>query len=121
MASPVFDLSCSSPQQFPAADVVVRTECKPGNKVSCTGPPRHVAADLTEQGECVLLYAWNLRDIHSEEFVSFGTQIEFWMGMPVLSSPFASGSISFPVRWYRSFYQVNAGPVILQYFLLFQI
>jgi len=31
MASPVFHLSCSSAQQFPAADIVVWTECKPGN------------------------------------------------------------------------------------------
>jgi hypothetical protein len=84
---------------FPPLMSLSGQRCKPGNKVSCTGPSRHVAADLTEQGQCVLLYAWNLRDIHSEEFVSFGTQIEFWMGMPVLSSPFASGSISFPVRW----------------------
>jgi hypothetical protein len=45
MASPVFDLSRSSPEPFSAADVVVQTECKPGNKVSRVGPPRHVAAD----------------------------------------------------------------------------
>src|ERR1700730_14555230 len=99
MPSPVFDLSCSSPQQFPAADVVVRTECKPGNKVPCAGPPRHVAADLTEQGQRIFLKAWNLSDIDSEEFIGFGTQIEFWMGKPVLVSPFASGSFSFPVGW----------------------
>lgn len=49
MASLAFDLSCSSPQQFPAADVVVRTERQPGNKAPCAGPSRHVAADLTKQ------------------------------------------------------------------------
>src|SRR5208283_667432 len=97
MASPVLDPSGSTLQQFAAADVVVRTECKPGDKVSCGGPPRHVAADLTEQGQRVFLYAWNLTDVDSEEFIGFGTQIELWVGMPVLPSPCASGSISFPV------------------------
>jgi hypothetical protein len=99
MTSPVLDPSSSTPQQLPAADIVVRTECEPGNKVCCVGPPRHVAADLTEQWQRAFLYAWNLRDIYSEEFIGFGTQIELWVGMPVLPSPFASGSISFPVRW----------------------
>src|ERR1700691_3971744 len=102
MASPVFHLSCSPPQQFPTADIVARTECEPGNKVCCVRPPRHVAADLTEQWQRAFLYAWNLRDIQSEEFVSFGTQIEFWMGMPVLFSPFASGSISWGRREART-------------------
>src|ERR1700685_4060323 len=97
MASPVFDLAASPPQYFPAADVVVRTECKPGDKVSCGGPSRHVAADLTEQCQGVLFQPGNLSHIHSEEFVGFGAQIEFWMGMPVLLSPFASGSIPFSV------------------------
>jgi hypothetical protein len=41
--------------------------------VPCAGPPRHVAADLTEQGQRVFLYAWNLTDIYSEEFIGFGT------------------------------------------------
>src|ERR1019366_2213865 len=121
MASSVLDPSGSSPQQLPAADVAVRTACKPGNKVSCGGPPRHVAADLTEQGQRVFLYAWNLTDIYSEEFIGFGTQIELWVGMPVLPSPFASGSISFPVRWQRSFHGVDARSEPLQHLLDFQI
>src|ERR1700746_1049937 len=96
MAGPVSDPSGSSPQYFPAADVVFRTEGKPGDKVSGGGPPRHIAAYLAEQGQGVFLYAWNLSHIDSEEFVGFGTKIELWMGMSVFLSPFASGSILFP-------------------------
>src|ERR1017187_8862267 len=69
MASSVLDPSGSSPQQLPAADVVVRTECKPGNKVCCAGPPRHVAADLTEQGQRVFHYTWHLISPYSEEVI----------------------------------------------------
>src|ERR1700747_3235882 len=99
MAGPGSDPAVSSPQYFPGAEFVVRTECKPGDKVSRGGPLRHIAAYLAEQGQGVFLYAWNLSDIDSEEFVGFGTKIELWMGMSVFLSPFASGSILFPVRW----------------------
>src|SRR6202166_4836725 len=43
------------------------------------------------------------------------------MGMAVFLSPFAPGSISFPVRWQRLFRGVSAGPEPLQHLLDFQI
>ena len=87
----------------------------------CGGPPRHVAVYLTEQGQGVFLYAWNLSHIHSEEFIGFGTEIELWMGMSVFLSPFAPGSISFPVGWQRFLRWVGAGLELAQHLLNFQI
>ena len=62
--------------------------------------------------------ARNLRHIHSEEFVGFGTQIEFWTGRPFLHSACTS---SFPVGWKRSFCGVDARLELGQHFLDFQI
>ena len=47
VAGAIFHCSYAPPQEFPTADVIVRTES--GNKVCCGGPLGHVSADLTEQ------------------------------------------------------------------------
>src|SRR5260370_33814822 len=60
MAGAIFHRSHSSPQQFPSADVVVRTERKPRNKVWCSGPLRHVSAYLTDKRQGICIDAWHL-------------------------------------------------------------
>src|SRR5260370_16803262 len=56
MAGAIFHRSHSSPQQFPTADVVVWTECKPGNKMCGSGPLLHVSAYLPEHRPALFLH-----------------------------------------------------------------
>ena len=81
IASPVLTFRAPRHSSFPPLTSLSGQSASQETKCPA-GPSRHVAADLTKQRQRDFLPAWNLRHIHSEEFVGFGTQIEFWMGRP---------------------------------------
>ena len=103
VARTIFDDAHSAPEQFATANVVVRTQCKPGNKVRCGRPPRHVSAYLAERRQGVLFQAGDLSNVNAEQFVGFRTQIESGIRMAHFLSSFFPGPISFPVGGQRFF------------------
>src|SRR3954447_16480024 len=102
LACTIADFASTFPQHTPAADVVVRTQPQPGSEMRRRAPSRHSPANFAEKRKGNGFDAWNLCDIHAEELIGLGAQIEI-MEVTTLLPPLSFAPVTLLVWRQRLF------------------